>query len=131
MAAGKGIANGWTGCLVAQGKNRGIVTFLCGGRVQYLRPLSRASHSGDTSDLPQDDNANPERKGPQMTAFKGKHTILGIHITDRLKEAVEVQKQLTACGRQIKTRLGLHEISDDAAGLNGICCWRWWARKTG
>ena len=55
-----------------------------------------------------------------MAAFKGKHTILGIHITDRLKEAVEVQKQLTTYGRQIKTRLGLHEISDDAAGLNGI-----------
>jgi hypothetical protein len=38
------------------------------------------------------------------------HTLLGVHITDRLTEAVEVQKILTAHGRQIKTRLGLHEI---------------------
>lgn len=38
------------------------------------------------------------------------HTILGVHITDRLTEALEVQKILTAHGRQIKTRLGLHEI---------------------
>ena len=53
-------------------------------------------------------------------AYKGKHTIVGIHITDRLKEAVEVQKQLTAFGKQIKTRLGLHEVGDDVVGLNGI-----------
>lgn len=53
-------------------------------------------------------------------AYKGKHTIVGIHITDRLREAVEVQKQLTAFGKQIKTRLGLHEVGDDVVGLNGI-----------
>ena len=41
---------------------------------------------------------------------KEKHTILGVHITDRVKEAVKVQKLLTAFGEQIKTRLGLHEI---------------------
>jgi hypothetical protein len=53
-------------------------------------------------------------------AEKLKHTILGVHITDRLHEAVEVQKQLTAYGKQIKTRLGLHEISPGDTGLNGI-----------
>lgn len=42
--------------------------------------------------------------------MKDKHTLLGVHITDRLTEAVEVQKILTAHGQQIKTRLGLHEI---------------------
>lgn len=41
---------------------------------------------------------------------KVKHTILGVHITDRVKEAVEVQKLLTTFGEQIKTRLGLHEV---------------------
>ncbi len=41
---------------------------------------------------------------------KDKHTILGVHITDRLKEAVQVQKLLTEYGDQIKTRLGLHEL---------------------
>lgn len=54
------------------------------------------------------------------TQAKETHYILGVHITDRLKEAVEVQKLLTAYGHQIKTRLGLHEISSGKAGLNGI-----------
>jgi hypothetical protein len=52
------------------------------------------------------------------------HTIVGIHITDRLKEAVEVQKLLTEFGDQIKTRLGLHEIEknvpDAKGGRNGV-----------
>lgn len=51
---------------------------------------------------------------------KETHYILGVHITDRLKEAVEVQKLLTAYGDQIKTRLGLHEIGKGQVSLNGI-----------
>jgi hypothetical protein len=47
-----------------------------------------------------------------------KHTILGVHITDRTRDAVEVQKALTEYGRQIKTRLGLHEIEDDGTSAN-------------
>jgi hypothetical protein len=46
-----------------------------------------------------------------------KHTILGIHITDRLKEAVDVQKLLTEFGQYIKTRLGLHELGTNLNGL--------------
>lgn len=38
------------------------------------------------------------------------HTIYGVHITDRVQEAVEVQRVLTAFGDVIKTRLGLHEL---------------------
>jgi hypothetical protein len=52
--------------------------------------------------------------------MKDKHTILGVHITDRLKEAVEVQKVLTEYGSQIKTRLGLHEVGATEAGINGL-----------
>ena len=55
-----------------------------------------------------------------MPAAKVKHIILGVHITDRLKKAVEVQKLLTAYGMHIKTRLGLHEIQEHAAGPNGL-----------
>lgn len=44
------------------------------------------------------------------------HTIIGIHITDRLTEALEVQKLLTEYGNQIKTRLGLHEIESGNPG---------------
>lgn len=49
-----------------------------------------------------------------------KHTIIGVHITDRLKEAVEVQKVFTAYGQHIKTRLGLHEIEHGRSAPNGI-----------
>jgi hypothetical protein len=51
---------------------------------------------------------------------KERHLILGVHITDRLKEAVEVQKLLTAYGNSIKTRLGLHEIADGSSAANGL-----------
>ncbi len=42
------------------------------------------------------------------------HYIIGVHVTHRLQEAIEVQKVLTAHGKQIKTRLGLHEIEKDS-----------------
>jgi len=38
--------------------------------------------------------------------------ILGVLITDRQKEAGKVQEVLTKYGCSIKTRLGLHEVSD-------------------
>ncbi len=46
------------------------------------------------------------------------HTIVAIHITDRIKEAVDIQKVLTQYGDIVKTRLGLHEV--DAGGLSGL-----------
>jgi hypothetical protein len=55
-----------------------------------------------------------------MAAQKVKHIVLGVHITDRLKEAVEVQRLLTAYGAHIKTRLGLHEVQEKSAGPNGL-----------
>jgi hypothetical protein len=57
-------------------------------------------------------------KGSAMK--QGKHIILGVHITDRLREAVTVQKCLTEYGRYIKTRLGLHEVQAAGEGPNGI-----------
>lgn len=47
------------------------------------------------------------------------HVIVGIHVTDRVKHAGAVQKVLTQYGVNIKTRLGLHDITDDLAS-NGI-----------
>ena len=38
------------------------------------------------------------------------HLIFGVHITDRLTEAAEVQSLFTEYGCNIKTRLGLHEV---------------------
>ena len=49
-----------------------------------------------------------------------KHTILGVHITDRVKEASEVQKLLTEYGSQIQTRLGLHEVEKGNSAPNGL-----------
>ena len=49
-----------------------------------------------------------------------KHTILGIHVTDRLRRAKEVQKVFTEFGCNIKTRLGLHEVTGDVCASNGL-----------
>jgi hypothetical protein len=48
------------------------------------------------------------------------HFILGVHITDRLKEAVRVQQLLTEYGGHIKTRLGLHELEPGAPSPRGL-----------
>lgn len=46
--------------------------------------------------------------------------ILGILITDRQKEAGKVQNVLTKYGCSIKTRLGLHEASDNVCSTSGL-----------
>jgi hypothetical protein len=48
-----------------------------------------------------------------------KHIIVGVHITDRLENAVKVQQILTEYGGNIKTRLGLHEVTG-TPNLNGL-----------
>jgi hypothetical protein len=57
------------------------------------------------------------KKGITM-AEQYTHTIIAVHVTDRLKEAVEIQKVLTKYGDLVKTRLGLREV--DAGGLSGL-----------
>ena len=51
---------------------------------------------------------------------KQRHTILAIHVTERLKHAVQVQQALSEHGCYIKTRLGLHETSDSFCSPNGL-----------
>ncbi|HVN95717.1 MAG TPA: hypothetical protein VMT62_04765 [Syntrophorhabdaceae bacterium] len=51
---------------------------------------------------------------------RSKHLICGVHITERLKHALEVQQILTEFGGNIKTRLGLHELSVAGEGPNGL-----------
>ena len=46
--------------------------------------------------------------------------ILGVLITDRQKEAGKVQSVLTKYGCSIKTRLGLHEVTDDLCSTSGL-----------
>ncbi len=49
-----------------------------------------------------------------------KHIIVGVHITDRLENAVKVQQVFTEYGGNIKTRLGLHEVTGRAPSPNGL-----------
>ena len=49
-----------------------------------------------------------------------KHIIFGVHITDRIKHVDSVQHLLTQYGCNIKTRLGLHEVSDGFCSPNGL-----------
>lgn len=48
------------------------------------------------------------------------HVIVGIHLTDRLHSAGEVQKVLSEYGCSIKTRLGLHEAGPDLCSPAGL-----------
>ncbi|HOU89747.1 MAG TPA: hypothetical protein PLU22_01815 [Polyangiaceae bacterium] len=48
------------------------------------------------------------------------HIIVGIHITDRVTNAGEVQALLTQYGGCIRTRIGLHDATGDAAGPSGL-----------
>jgi len=49
-----------------------------------------------------------------------KHIIMGVHVTNRLENAAEVQKLFTEFGCHIKTRLGLHEVGPDTCSPSGV-----------
>ena len=48
------------------------------------------------------------------------HIILGIHVSDRLKNAVEVQKVFSEYGCNIKTRIGLHDADENVCSPSGV-----------
>lgn len=52
--------------------------------------------------------------------MKTDHVILGIHVTDRLRNAPAVQKVFTDYGGNIKTRLGLHEVAEPGFAEEGV-----------
>ncbi len=51
---------------------------------------------------------------------KDDHLIIAVHITDRLSKVSEVQTVLTEFGKIIKTRLGLHSVSENDDVPEGI-----------
>jgi hypothetical protein len=53
-------------------------------------------------------------------ASMDKHIVVGVHITERVKHAGEVQKVFTEFGCQIRTRLGLHEANKGVCSPNGL-----------
>jgi hypothetical protein len=50
----------------------------------------------------------------------GEHVVLGIHIQNRVKDAPEIQKILTGYGCNIKTRIGLHEVTESFCSGSGL-----------
>ena len=48
------------------------------------------------------------------------HIIIGVHVQDRMHHAQRVQEILTDYGCSIKTRLGLHEVSDNFCAPSGM-----------
>ncbi len=46
--------------------------------------------------------------------------IIGIRVDNRINNAIKLQEVLTKNGCKIKTRLGLHEVSDTACSNDGI-----------
>ncbi len=49
-----------------------------------------------------------------------KHILVGVHITERVKHAAQVQQILTEFGCQIRTRIGLHEADKGLCSPNGL-----------
>lgn len=49
-----------------------------------------------------------------------KRIILGVNISSRTQAVPEVQKALTKYGCNIRTRLGLHEVSGDSCAPGGL-----------
>jgi hypothetical protein len=49
-----------------------------------------------------------------------KIVILGLHITDSVKDTVKIQDILTKFGCSIRTRLGLHDIEEDINNTNRL-----------
>ncbi len=49
-----------------------------------------------------------------------KHILICVHITNRVKEVPRVQLTYTEFGCNIKTRLGLHEVSEDYCSPAGV-----------
>ncbi|MFZ5802368.1 MAG: hypothetical protein ACOY3K_04575 [Candidatus Omnitrophota bacterium] len=48
------------------------------------------------------------------------HIIVLVHVTDRIRKAGEVQKIFTEFGCNIKTRIGLHEVSEKVCRPSGV-----------
>ena len=49
-----------------------------------------------------------------------KRIVLGIQVTNRVEKVPDVQKILTEYGCNIKTRLGLHEVSKSVCSALGL-----------
>ena len=51
---------------------------------------------------------------------KKAHTILGIHVQDRIHQVPDLQNLFTQFGCNIRTRLGLHEVDKNSCSTTGL-----------
>ena len=49
-----------------------------------------------------------------------KHIIYGVHVTNRMNKATNVQQLFSECGCNIKTRIGLHDVGKDFCSPSGV-----------
>lgn len=49
-----------------------------------------------------------------------KTCVLGLMVTNRVENAPQLQKVLTECGCNIKTRIGLHEVTENLCSPAGL-----------
>jgi hypothetical protein len=52
--------------------------------------------------------------------MKERHRILGVHVTDRVKRAGDVQALFSEYGCNIRTRLGLHQVDEGYCSPDGL-----------
>lgn len=48
------------------------------------------------------------------------HIIIGVHVSNRVQQAIELQKVFTEFGCSIKTRVGLHDTDANACSTTGV-----------
>ncbi len=48
------------------------------------------------------------------------HLVFGLHVSNRVKEAGAVQGLLTEYGCNIRTRIGLHQVSEGVCAAGGL-----------
>lgn len=46
--------------------------------------------------------------------------VIGVLVTNRVENATQIQKVLTECGCWIKTRIGLHEVTENICSPAGL-----------
>ncbi|HNV21335.1 MAG TPA: hypothetical protein PLB67_02765 [Candidatus Hydrogenedentes bacterium] len=49
-----------------------------------------------------------------------KHIIYGVHVTNRMNKATNVQQLFSEYGCNIKTRIGLHDVGKDFCSPSGV-----------
>ena len=49
-----------------------------------------------------------------------KHIIYGVHVTNRMRKATDIQQLFSEYGCNIKTRIGLHDVGKDYCSPSGV-----------